>query len=65
MRFNPATYSVTEGVNHSAVITLEVLAKFTDPFTVIVVSRAGIALGGCEYYITKPITISLHVKLPT
>ena len=57
VRFNPATYSVTEGVNRSAVITLEALANFTNPLTVIVVSRAGSALGGCECFYSQSYNI--------
>ena len=44
MRFNPAAYSVTEGVDSNAVITLEALEDHPDfAFTVTVITQDGTA----------------------
>ena len=45
VRFNPANYSVKEGVNGSAVIFLEALDDHDFDFTVTVNSRDGTAIG--------------------
>ena len=45
VRFNQTTYYVTEGVNSSAVITLEALAIHNMSFSVIVTTRDGSAIG--------------------
>ena len=49
--FNPFIYSVTEGVDSNAVITLEALANHPDfAFNVTVLSQSGSAIGGlCEW----------------
>ena len=45
VRFNPANYSVKEGVDDNAVIVLEALNNHNFDFTVIVNSRDGTAIG--------------------
>ena len=46
VRFNPSDYSVTEGVDSNAVITLEALAAHLDfAFTVTVLTQNGSAIG--------------------
>ena len=45
VRFNPASYSVKEGVDGNAVIFLEALDDHNFEFTVIVNSRDGSAIG--------------------
>ena len=41
VRFNPATYTVTEGVNSTAVITLETIGAHPDTINVTVIARSG------------------------
>ena len=48
VRFNQASYFVTEGVNTVAVITLEALANHTNSFTVFVATWNGTALSECQ-----------------
>ena len=48
VRFSPASYFVTEGVNTVAVITLEALANHTNSFTVVVATQNGTALSECQ-----------------
>ena len=45
VRFNPANYSVKEGVDGNAVIFLEALNNHNFDFTVTVNSRDGTAIG--------------------
>ena len=45
VRFNPASYSVKEGIDGNAVIFLEALDDHNFEFTVIVNSRDGTAIG--------------------
>ena len=45
VRFNPANYSVKEGVDGNAVIFLEALDNHNFDFTVTVNSRNGTAIG--------------------
>ena len=45
VRFNPANYSVKEGVDGNAVIFLEALINHNFDFTVIVNSQDGTAVG--------------------
>ena len=52
VRFNPATYSVTEGVDASVLITLETLVEHTNSLSVTVVTRDGSVLGKCQYIIS-------------
>ena len=49
MRFNPATYTVTEGVDSNAVITLETIGAHTDVINVTVNASNGNATRGCIY----------------
>ena len=50
VRFNPANYSVKEGVDGNAVIVLEALANHNFDFTVTVNSQDGTAFGElCPY----------------
>ena len=44
VRFNPADYFVTEGVDNNAVITLEALVAHPFDFTVTVVTQNGSAI---------------------
>ena len=41
VRFNPATYTVTEGVDANAVITLETIGAHSDVINVTVIARSG------------------------
>ena len=52
VRFNPANYSVTEGVDGNAVIFLEVPGGHDFDFTVIVNTQDGTAISesGCHSY---------------
>ena len=43
VRFNPATYTVTEGVDSNAVITLETIGAHPDVINVTVIARNGSA----------------------
>ena len=54
IRFNPSDYSVMEGVDSNAVITLEALAAHLDfAFTVTVLTQDGSAIGeSCTLYST-------------
>ena len=45
VRFNPSNYSVTEGVDSNAVITLEALVAHPFAFTVTVLTQDGSAVG--------------------
>ena len=45
VRFNPSNYSVTEGVDSNAVITLEALVAHPFAFTVAVLTQDGSAFG--------------------
>ena len=45
VRFNPSNYSVTEGMDSNAVITLEALAAHPFDFTVTVLTQNGSAIG--------------------
>ena len=60
MRFNPAEYSVKEGVDSNVVITLEALEDHPDfAFTVTVVTQNGTAIR--EFTLTKALCTSLSV----
>ena len=48
--FNPFIYSVTEGVDSNAVITLEALAAHPFAFTVTVLTQDGSAIGESYYH---------------
>ena len=50
VRFNPANYSVKEGVDGNAVIFLEALGDHDFDFTVTVNSRDGTAIGELQLY---------------
>ena len=47
VRFNPANYTVTEGVDSNAVITLETIGAHIDVINVIVIASNGNATRGC------------------
>ena len=49
VRFNPATYTVTEGVDSNAVITLETIGAHTDVINVNVIASNGNATRECIY----------------
>ena len=51
VRFNPADYSVTEGVDSNAVITLEALVAHPFAFTVTVLTQNGSAIGESHHYL--------------
>ena len=50
VRFNPAKYSVKEGVDGNAVIFLEALGDHDFDFAVTVNSRDGTAIGELQLY---------------
>ena len=50
VRFNPADYSVTEGVDSNAVITLEAFVAHPFDFTVTVLTQDGSAIGESYYH---------------
>ena len=49
VRFNPATYTVTEGVDANAVITLETIGAHSDVINVTVIARSGNATRALIY----------------
>ena len=61
VQFNPANYSVKEGVNGSAVIFLEALDDHDTDFTVIVNSRDETAIGELCLQYSNNYTITLHI----
>ena len=64
VRFNPANYSVKEGVDGNAVIFLEGLEDQDFSFTVTVRSQDGTAIGEfCLYLFTYCITLSCNCTI--
>ena len=57
VRFNPANYTVTEGVDSNAVITLETIGAHPDVITVTVIASNGNATRGCIYMLHLHICI--------